>query len=222
VRTFRTHCVYRFSHSQAILCLESTHIVHIAPLFRLGLRAGNSSETREEPLGHGVDGVHPPAFPKLPSRWVESALRTSMPKPRGGLPHPQHVAPQGCVLIGLRLPDVLFLVRDSISLLVCPSPIAIGFSLCLQSGRGDGSLSHLWIEVATAPLKVKIERRSSGKVRRGGGDRKRVRDTGITVDSRGGGGESLYMKWWPLPCASEPGRVHPPGRGATNQKRGAS
>jgi hypothetical protein len=94
------------------------------------------------------------------------AIRTSMLKPDGGVPHSQYVAPQGCVLIGLRLPDVLFPVTDSISLLVCPSPIAIGFSLCLQGGGGDGSLSHLWIEVATASLKVKIECRSSGKVRR--------------------------------------------------------
>lgn len=38
--------------------LESTHIIHVAPLFRLRLRAGNSSEPSEEPLGYGINEVY--------------------------------------------------------------------------------------------------------------------------------------------------------------------
>ena len=58
VMTFRTHCICQFGRSRVMVCLESTHIIHVAPLFRLCLRAGDSSETSEEPLGHGIHGVH--------------------------------------------------------------------------------------------------------------------------------------------------------------------
>ena len=52
---------------------------------------------------------------------------------------------------------MLFLVTNLISLLVRPPLIAVGFSLCLQVGRGCWSLSHGWVEVAAACPRVRIK-----------------------------------------------------------------
>lgn len=58
VATRRVGLRLMFIHDEALHSEDSPHpVIHLAPLFGVRLGAGDSSETREEPLRHSINRV---------------------------------------------------------------------------------------------------------------------------------------------------------------------